>query len=543
MLAKPVAFYDAEENSTGTLAGRLSADPRQLQELLGVNTAFPLISFFNILGCVAISFSFGWKLTLVAIAAAGPLILAAAFIRIRFEVQYERMNAKVFAESSQFASEAISAFRTVTALTLEDTIKARYQGLLDEHIRKAMKKSRHATLVYAASDSVELLCMALTFWYGGHLLAEFEYDVVQFFVIYAAIIQGGQAAGIFLGIAANVAFAAAAGNRILRLRGSPESKLSSVTASSPDAPAANADAGGAKIELRDVSFRYPTRDVPVFSHLDLTIEPGQFAAFVGPSGCGKTTVVSLLERFYDIQSGAILFDGVDIATLPPATHRASLALVSQEPTLFAGTIRANLTLGLATTAGAAGAGAASAPTDADLERACRAAEIHDFVASLPDGYGTALGGKAQATALSGGQKQRLCVARALLRAPRALLLDEATSSLDSQSERLVQAAVERVAAGRRVTVVAVAHRLATVQRADVIFVFGEGGVVVERGSHAELVRRRGVYWGMVSRALAALRVFHCIVRGCVLTVYARIVSGAGSRSMMEELGEAWRQTR
>ena len=495
-----MAFYDAEDNSSGTLSGRLSADPRQMQELLGVNTAFPLISFFNILGCFAISFAFGWKLTLVAIAAAAPLILVAAFIRIRFEVQYDRMNAKVFAESSQFASEAISAFRTVSALTLEDTIKARYQRLLDEHIQKAMKKSRYATLVYAASDSVELLCMALTFWYGGQLLASREYDVVQFFVIYGAIIQGGQAAGIFLGIAANVAFAAAAGNRIRSLRGRPESKLASSSPSRPGTPAANADAG-AKIELRDVSFRYPTRDVPVFSHLNLTIEPGQFAAFVGPSGCGKTTVVGLLERFYEIPSGAILFDGADIAARPHAGHRAALALVSQEPTLFAGTIRSNLTLGLPT---------AATLTDAELERACRDAEIHDFVASLPDGYGTALGGKAQATALSGGQKQRLCVARALLRRPRVLLLDEATSSLDSQSERLVQAAVERVAAGRRVTVVAVAHRLATVQRADVIFVFGEGGGVVERGSHAELVRRRGVYWGMVSRlpaCAAALAVF------------------------------------
>ena len=497
MLAKPIAFFDAEENSSGTLASRLSSDPRSLQELMGVSTGFPLISFFNVLGCVAISFAFGWKLALVAVFSATPFIFFAAFMRTRFEVQYDKMNNKVFAESSQFASEAMGAFRTVTALTLESTIQTRYKGLLDEHIRKAFRKARYATLIFAASDSVELLCMALTFWYGGQLLANREYDVVQFFVVYVAIVQGGQAAGMFLGIAANIAFATAAGNRILSLRSKPNSTENGGPAGVKPA----SDAGeGARIELKDVSFKYPTRDTPVFEHLNLTIEKGQFVAFVGPSGCGKTTVVSLLERFYDIQSGAILVDGVNIRTLPPAVYRTSLALVSQEPTLFAGTVRSNLTLGLPD---------ATSVADAELERACRDAEIHAFLASLPDSYATKLGGKAQATALSGseagGQKQRLCVARALLRRPRVLLLDEATSSLDSQSERLVQAAVERVAAGRRVTVVAVAHRLATVQRADVIFVFGEGGKVAERGSHAELVRKRGVYWGMVSSDLLRRR--------------------------------------
>ena len=449
MLSKDVSFFDDEKHATGTLSSQLSSDPRSLSELLGINMGFPMISFFNVLGCVAISFSFGWKLTLVAAVSALPLILLAGFFRVRFEVHYDRMNNKVFGESSQFAAEAITAFRTVTALTLEDTIQTRYKELLREHIRKALKKARYATLVFAASDSIELLCMALTFWYGGQLLASREYDVVQFFVVYVAMVQGSQNAGQFLGLASNLAFAAAAGNRILSLRSSSKPGDGETTADSKPTKEAPQ---GSRIELKDVAFRYPTRDSPIFSRLNLTIEPGQFVAFVGPSGCGKTTVVSLLERFYDVTGGTVLIDGVDIRSMPPAAHRASLALVSQEPTLFAGTIRSNLTLGLPDTR--------PAPTDDELVAACQDAEIHAFVASLPDGYGTVLGGgRAGATALSGGQKLRLCVARALLRRPRALLLDEATSSLDSQSERLVQQAVERVAEGKRCTVVAVAHRV------------------------------------------------------------------------------------
>jgi ATP-binding cassette subfamily B (MDR/TAP) protein 1 len=258
---------------------------------------------------------------------------------------------------------------------------------------------------------------------------------------------------------------------------------------------------GAKVELQGVSFKYPTRDTPIFHGLDLTIESGQFVAFVGPSGCGKTTVISLLERFYDPVSGTIFFDDRNVKSLELSSYRHRLSLVSQEPRLFDGTVRENLLLGLGSDP------TTNSPENIDdqIVQACKDAEIHDFIISLPDGYGTELGIHTQ-TALSGGQKQRLCIARALLRSPSLLLLDEATSSLDSQSEKLVQNALERLAGERRMTIVAVAHRLATIQKADVIFVFGEsemgrGSKVVERGSHQELLRRRGMYWQMVSSSL------------------------------------------
>lgn len=486
ILNKPTSWFDGEENSSGTLTGRLSSDPQQLQEILGPNMALPLVAVFSISGCVIISFVFGWKLTLVTFFATLPVILAAAFMRVRYEMQFEKYNAEVFAESSKFAAESIGAFRTVAALTLEDAITARYRGLLDDHVRKAFKKARLAVLIFALSDSIELCGMALTFWYGGHLLGSHEYDVMQFFIIYIAIVQGGQAAGQFLAFGPNIAQATAASNRILAYRSEPEVRyatgddLGKAHTGDPE----DGKDGGVEIEFSDVGFKYPTRDVPVYQHLSFTIARGDYVAFVGPSGCGKTTVISLLERFYSVSSGRILINGVPMTNVPLAQYRSACALVSQEPTLFEGTMRENLVLGLPNGA-----------SDDDVEESCRAAEIHDFIASLPQSYDTPMSAGTHAS-LSGGQKQRLCIARALLRKPRLLLLDEATSSLDSQSERLVQKAIDKVAASGNVTIVVVAHRLATVQNAGRIVVLGEGGKILEEGKHTELVKRRGVYWGM-----------------------------------------------
>ena len=520
ILAKPIQFYDQEGHSSGTLTSRLSTDPEQLREILGVNMAFPLIALFNITGSVAISFAFGWKLSLVALFAATPVILAAAFMRVRYEIQFEALNAKVFAHSSQFAAESIKAIRTVTSLTLEHSILDRYDELLKEHVHKAFLRARLAVLVFALADSIELLVTALGFWYGGQLLGSREYDVVQFFVIYTALVQGGQAAGQFLSFGPNIAKATAAANRILSFRDAKSSldKQSSSVVGNPLTDAGAKD--GVKIEFNGVSFKYPTRDIPVFRSLTLSISPGQFVAFVGPSGCGKTTIISLLERFYDITSGSITLDDMDIRSLPAAKYRQPIALVSQEPTLFEGTIRSNLLLGIPSHT--------PTPSDDEIHAAASAASLHTFITSLPEGYNTPVSATSHGS-LSGGQKQRLCIARALLRKPRLLLLDEATSSLDSQSERDVQAALEKVVEGRQMTVCVVAHRLATVQRADRIFVLGEGegrgARVLEQGTHKELVGRRGTYWAMVS-------VLDVLLFVRVITNYVTVSSsGVGSVGM------------
>lgn len=245
--------------------------------------------------------------------------------------------------------------------------------------------------------------------------------------------------------------------------------------------------GSAEIKFTNVHFKYPTRNMPIFAGLNMTIRAGEFVGLVGASGCGKTTIISLVERFYHVDKGTITFDDMDIRRLDLAQYRKGISLVAQESSLFQGTIRENILLGIDE----------SSVTEGDLHRACRDAEIHDFISSLPEGYGTDIGSKG--VALSGGQKQRIGIARALIRNPRILLLDEATSSLDSESEKLVQAAFERAGKGR--TMVVVAHRLATVQNADRIFVLGQvmnglGANVLESGRHSELVNKKGLYYQM-----------------------------------------------
>ncbi|KAF4264267.1 hypothetical protein CNMCM8812_000767 [Aspergillus fumigatus] len=488
ILAKPIPFHDLSENASGSIVSRLATDPKQVQELIGLNGAFPLISTFSMIGCIAIAFSFGWKLSLVTVFAALPCTFLAAFMRIRYELQFEAMNAAVYAGSSQFAAEAIDAFRTVSSLTMEDAILDRYTQLLREQQKKAFRKARYATLIFAFSDSVELCAMALTFWYGGQLLASREYQPTSFFVIFMAIIQGGQSAGQFFSFASNFAQAAASANRILNSR--PQSDELGAASIEKQQLVRSGDLTGATVEFHDVSFRYASQDVPLFTGLNVSIQSGQFVAFVGPSGCGKTTVISLLERFYSPSQGTITFNGEDIRTLEMTSYRRELSLVAQEPRLFEGSIRENITLGLDQ----------SEFTEEELIQACKDAEIHDFITSLPEGYATELGIKAQ-TSLSGGQRQRLCIARALLRKPSLLLLDEATSSLDSQSEKVVQGAMERLAQKRSLTIVAVAHRLATIQKADTIYVFGtahagQASRIVEQGTHQELLRAKGTYWQM-----------------------------------------------
>ncbi|RYP09128.1 hypothetical protein DL765_008553 [Monosporascus sp. GIB2] len=483
LLYQETSFFDEEENSTGTLTARVGGDPKQLEELLGLNMSMVYTSIFTLIGGIAIAFSFGWKLALVATFVTLPIALVAGYFRFRYELEFEKMNAVVFAESSKFAAESIGAFRTVASLTLEDTIISRYRDLLGGHVTKALKKARWSTIIFALSDSVNLGCMALVFWYGSRLLASREYNIIQFLICYMAIIQGGEGAGNGFSMGPNAAQASAAANRILSIRETRRLTKGGGAEEEEQQQHIPDTEGGIKIELRDVHFRYPTRDVPIFRGLNLTIEKGQFAALVGASGCGKTSIVSLLERFYEVPRGQILANGVNIAGVDVYEWRRHLALVAQEPPLFQGTLRENILLG---------------PTAADsddelLHAACRDASIHDFICSLPEGYDTQVGSRG--VSLSGGQKQRVAIARALARKPALLLLDEATSSLDSESEKLVQAAFERAAASRSMTMVVVAHRLATVQNADVIFVLG-GGRVLERGTHAELLKRRGVYWNM-----------------------------------------------
>ena len=249
---------------------------------------------------------------------------------------------------------------------------------------------------------------------------------------------------------------------------------------------------GGPIQLDNVRFSYPLRpDAIVLKGVDLEIKKGQFAAVVGASGCGKSTIISMLERFYDPSTGTIRIDGDSLTDMNPRLYRRIVSLVQQEPTLFQGSIRENIALGVDDyNPKAAESAETPAVSDAEIEAALRAANAWDFVASLPDGLNTSAG--SNGTQLSGGQRQRIAIARSLIRNPQVLLLDEATSALDTESEKIVQNALAEAAKeGDRITI-AVAHRLSTIKDADVIYVF-HGGRVVEKGTHAELVALGGMY--------------------------------------------------
>ncbi len=240
------------------------------------------------------------------------------------------------------------------------------------------------------------------------------------------------------------------------------------------------------LRLENVHFRYPTRPaVSVLRGLDLEIKPGTYCALVGGSGCGKSTTIQLIERFYDPLQGRITLDGQDLSSLNLKSMRKHIALVSQEPTLYEGSIGFNIRLGAFEDS--------DKVTEEQLREACAQANILSFIESLPDGMDTRVGSKG--TQLSGGQKQRIAIARALIRNPKVLLLDEATSALDSESEKVVQEALDKAAKGR--TTIAIAHRLSTISRADQIFVLKDG-VVAERGDHHSLMAQAGLYAELVN---------------------------------------------
>lgn len=314
--------------------------------------------------------------------------------------------------------------------------------------------------------------------YGGNRIADREYTIFQFFVCFSAVIFGAQSAGTIFSFAPDMGKAKQAAQELKILF----DRKPNIDSWSTDG--ARLDSVEGTIEFRDVHFRYPTRpEQPVLRGLNLSVSPGQYIALVGASGCGKSTTIALLERFYDPLVGGIYVDGKEISGLNINDYRSYIALVSQEPTLYQGTIRENVLLG---------ADRHDVP-DSEIEFACKEANIYDFIMSLPDGFGTVVGSKG--SMLSGGQKQRIAIARALLRDPKILLLDEATSALDSESEHVVQAALDKAAKGR--TTIAVAHRLSTIQKADIIYVFDQG-VIVEHGTHVELMHKGGKYSELVN---------------------------------------------
>ncbi|CZS93973.1 hypothetical protein WAI453_001346 [Rhynchosporium graminicola] len=477
ILRQDIAFFDKEENTAGALTSFLSTQTTHVAGLSGVTLGTLLSVITTLVAAISLSTAIGWKLALVCTATI-PILLGCGFFRFYMLAQFQRRAKKAYETSASFACEATSAIRTVASLTREKDVLKIYVDSIEAQSKKSLNSVLKSSLLYAASQSLMFACVGLGFWYGGQRIADREYDLFQFFVCFSAIIFGAQSAGTIFSFAPDMGKAKHAAQELKILF----DRKPAIDSWSEDG--ARLESVEGNVEFRDVHFRYPTRpEQPVLRGLNLTVAPGQYIALVGASGCGKSTTIQLLERFYDPLVGGIYVDGKEISSLNINDYRSYIALVSQEPTLYQGTIRENVLLG---------ADRQDVP-DSAIEFACREANIYDFIMSLPDGFSTVVGSKG--SMLSGGQKQRVAIARALLRDPKILLLDEATSALDSESEHVVQAALDKAAKGR--TTIAVAHRLSTIQKADIIYVFDQGAIV-ESGTHNELMVKGGKYSELVN---------------------------------------------
>lgn len=476
MLRQDIEFFDLDENSAGSLTSFLSTETTHVAGLSGVTLGTLLLVTTTLISACTLALAIGWKLALVCIATI-PILLACGFLRFYMLARFQRRARSAYSGSASYASEAITAIRTVASLTRENDVLNQYRASLAAQQRASLRSILKSSALYAASQSLMFLAFALAFWYGGTLIAKLEYGMFTFFVVFSAVIFGAQSAGTVFSFAPDMGKAAESARSLKALF--DRKPLIDTWSTDGD----KLDSVDGHLEFRDVHFRYPTRpEQPVLRGLNLTVSPGQYIALVGPSGCGKSTTIALLERFYDPLGGGVYVDGKEISSLNVNDYRRHIALVSQEPTLYQGTIRENILLGAATDV-----------SDAQIEYACKEANIFDFIISLPDGFNTVVGSKG--ALLSGGQKQRIAIARALIRDPKILLLDEATSALDSESEHVVQAALDKAAKGR--TTIAVAHRLSTIQKADIIYVFDQGRIV-ESGRHNDLMKKGGRYAELVN---------------------------------------------
>ena len=367
MLRQDIAFFDKEENTAGALTSFLSTETTHLAGMSGVTLGTMLVVCTTLFAAIALSISLNYKLALVCTATI-PILLACGFLRFWMLARFQERAKKAYESSASFACEATAAIRTVASLTREDDVWEHYhQNLVDQESRSLRSILRSSTL-YASSQAFVFLCTALGFWYGGTLLGDGEITELHFFICFSAIIFGAQSAGTIFSFAPDMGKAKQAARELKTLF----DRVPAIDPWSQDGERLSNMDG--TIEFRDVHFRYPTRpEQPVLRGLNLTVKPGQYVALVGASGCGKSTTIALMERFYDPLAGNIFVDGKEISRLNISDYRGFLALVSQEPTLYQGTVRENVLLG---------ADREDVPEDAIIQ-ACKDANIYDFIISLP----------------------------------------------------------------------------------------------------------------------------------------------------------------
>ncbi|GIJ90390.1 hypothetical protein Asppvi_009344 [Aspergillus pseudoviridinutans] len=435
-----------------------------------------LSMFVSLIATITMTHIIAWKIAIVCLSVV-PLLLGAGYMRVTTLARFEEEHLEAFANSNTITIEAVNSIKTVLSLSLEHEILATYKRSLKGPMRQITKHSAWANLWLAVGYGLSNFLYALAYWWGSTRIIAGEYTQTQFFIVQLALLVSSQLWGQAFALVPDVSRALQATRRLLNLLDMGSTKrLSAPLAPVWDVEAtvasekARSSAGGVTSSSRRSSSHIPHGQIPGFCT--------DWISLVGPSGAGKSTIISLVERLYTPESGTVEVDGHNIA-YGDTSFRHAIAYVPQQSVMFDGTIRFNLTLG---------ARPGQTVSQMELEEACKSANIHDTIMQLPDGYDTACG--PNGGRLSGGQKQRLAIARALVRKPQLLILDESTSALDAESERLLQDGLEKAA--KHMTIIAIAHRLYTIRKADVIFLI-ENGRCVDQGTHAQLMERSESY--------------------------------------------------
>jgi ATP-binding cassette subfamily B protein len=462
------AFF--EVTKTGEVLSRLTTDTTLIQSLSGIGLSILLRSTVSFLGSLVLLLLTSFKLAMIIFALI-PTVLLPMLVFGRRVRRLSRDSQDRVADTSGLAGETLNAIQTVQAFTLEDLHGRRYDTAVEESFDTAIKRTRVRAWLIAAAIMMTFGAVTLVLWLGARavLAGTMTGGDLAKFLSYAIFM--GTSVGALAEMWGELQRAAGAMERTVELL---ESRPSIVVPANPEP--LNRDERG-RISFEHLTFSYPSRpETRALDDFNLEIAPGETVAFVGPSGAGKSTTFQLLLRFYDPASGRIFVDGVDIARADPVAVRSRIGLVPQETMIFGASARENIRYGR------------PGASDAEIEAAAQAAAADEFIGKLPQGYDTFLGEKG--ARLSGGQTQRIAIARAILKNPPILLLDEATSSLDSESERLVQQALEKLMRNR--TTLVIAHRLATAIESDRIVVIDRGRIVGV-GRHEELLRANALY--------------------------------------------------
>jgi subfamily B ATP-binding cassette protein MsbA len=452
---------------TGEILSRLMNDVAVIQTTATetpIDTSKQVVTF---VGGVAFLLVMNWRLCLLILALLPVLVLVARLFGRRLKALSTEIQDQT-ATTTTVVEEVLSGIRIVKSFVQTGREEARFAAHIHTALRLALRRAAVLAVFIPTITLLTFAAAGAVVWYGGLQVIEGSVSPGDLFafVLFAGILVGpfGSAARVF----AQIKEAQGALHRVFEILDTePDIR---------DRPGSiNMPPIRGRLRAAGVGFRYDPRQ-PVLTDVSFEVNPGEMAALVGPTGSGKTTLINLIHRFYDPTEGAIFLDGHDLRSVRLQSLYRQIALVPQETILFGGTISDNIRYGR------------EDATEQEIIEASRAANAHEFITALPDGYRTIVGEKG--VNLSGGQRQRLAIARAVLKNPRLLILDEATSALDSESERLVQEALDRLMAGR--TTIVVAHRLSTIQRADRIFVLNQGRIV-EHGNHGSLMARRGLY--------------------------------------------------